>query len=129
MVEDGDQADRARYSLKLDRRLRAVLEGTTCPRMALGLPAIGKLAPDGRVLVRASCEHAVEQARFVLALDDDTSEFHRRFARDPLLGRVRAHALRGLRPRAQGDRCARDVARRLRAADPVQPRASRSSER
>ena len=53
---------------------------------------------DGTVLVRASCERAVEEARFVLALDDDTSEFHRRFARDPLLG-PSLRILRGLRPR------------------------------
>ena len=33
----------------------------------------------------------------MLALDDDTTEFHRRFARDPLLG-PSARALRGLRP-------------------------------
>jgi 3-methyladenine DNA glycosylase/8-oxoguanine DNA glycosylase len=34
----------------------------------------------------------------VLALDDDTSEFHRRFTRDPLLG-PSVRTLRGLRPR------------------------------
>jgi 3-methyladenine DNA glycosylase/8-oxoguanine DNA glycosylase len=53
---------------------------------------------DGTILVRASCELAVEEARFVLALDDDTSEFHRRFSRDSLLG-PSVRALRGLRPR------------------------------
>lgn len=53
---------------------------------------------DRTVLVRASCERAVDEARFVLALDDDTSDFHRRFTRDPLLG-PSVHALRGLRPR------------------------------
>jgi 3-methyladenine DNA glycosylase/8-oxoguanine DNA glycosylase len=54
--------------------------------------------PDGMVVLRASCERAVEEARFVLALDDDTSEFHRRFARDPLLG-PSVRTLCGLRPR------------------------------
>ncbi|MBA2741802.1 MAG: hypothetical protein H0U46_07310 [Actinobacteria bacterium] len=53
--------------------------------------------PDGTVVVRASCEVAVEEARFLLALDDDTSEFHREFARDPLLG-ASVRSLRGLRP-------------------------------
>lgn len=53
--------------------------------------------PDGTVVVRASCELAVDEARFVLALDDDTSEFHRRFGSDPLLGRP-VSLLRGLRP-------------------------------
>ncbi len=49
-------------------------------------------------MIRASCEHAVEDARFLLALDDDTSEFHRAFAHDPVLGRS-VRALRGLRPK------------------------------
>jgi len=53
---------------------------------------------DGSVLVRASCERAIDEARFMLALDDDTSEFHRRFSQDPLLG-PSTRALRGLRPR------------------------------
>jgi 3-methyladenine DNA glycosylase/8-oxoguanine DNA glycosylase len=53
---------------------------------------------DGRVVVRASCERAVDEARFVLALDDDTTEFHRRYAHDPLLGPT-ARQLRGMRPR------------------------------
>jgi 3-methyladenine DNA glycosylase/8-oxoguanine DNA glycosylase len=50
------------------------------------------------VLVQASSEQALSEARFVLALDDDTTEFHRRFARDPLLG-PSVRMLRGLRPR------------------------------
>jgi 3-methyladenine DNA glycosylase/8-oxoguanine DNA glycosylase len=53
---------------------------------------------DGRLLVRASCERGVDEARFMLALDDDTRTFHRLFARDPLLGTSVRH-LRGLRPR------------------------------
>jgi 3-methyladenine DNA glycosylase/8-oxoguanine DNA glycosylase len=55
-------------------------------------------AYDGTVIVQASCERAVEETRFCLALDDDTGEFHRRFARDRLLG-PSVRALRGLRPR------------------------------
>ena len=54
--------------------------------------------PDGRVVVRASCERAVSESRFMLALDDDTSEFHRRHARDPLIGQA-VQRLRGMRPR------------------------------
>jgi 3-methyladenine DNA glycosylase/8-oxoguanine DNA glycosylase len=53
---------------------------------------------DGRVVIRASCEDAIEKARFMLALDDDTSDFHRRYARDPLIGPAARH-LRGMRPR------------------------------
>lgn len=51
---------------------------------------------DGTVVVRASTEDALELARFMLALDDDTGEFHRRFAHDPLLGPT-VRTLRGLR--------------------------------
>ncbi|MDQ3380147.1 MAG: hypothetical protein M3546_07465 [Actinomycetota bacterium] len=51
---------------------------------------------DGSLFLRASCERSVDEARFLLALDDDTSEFHLRFARDPLLG-PSARMLRGLR--------------------------------
>jgi 3-methyladenine DNA glycosylase/8-oxoguanine DNA glycosylase len=53
---------------------------------------------DGRVLVRACCERAIDEARFMLAFDDDTGEFHRRFSRDPLLG-PSVKTLRGMRPR------------------------------
>lgn len=52
--------------------------------------------PDGRVVVRASDEEGLATARFMLALDDDTAEFHDRFARDPLLG-PSCVALRGYR--------------------------------
>jgi 3-methyladenine DNA glycosylase/8-oxoguanine DNA glycosylase len=54
--------------------------------------------PGGQVVVRASDDQALREARFVLALDDDTTEFHRRFTDDPLLGRS-IRLLRGLRPR------------------------------
>ncbi len=53
---------------------------------------------DGQVVVRASCDRAVEETRFALALDDDTTEFQRRHARDPLLGPT-VQRLRGMRPR------------------------------
>src|SRR5207244_9173564 len=52
---------------------------------------------DGTVRVRAKDEEGVERMRFVLALDDDHSEFLRRFRDDPLVGRATLH-LRGLRP-------------------------------
>jgi 3-methyladenine DNA glycosylase/8-oxoguanine DNA glycosylase len=52
--------------------------------------------PDGTVHVRAETPEAVERVRFVLALDDDHSEFLRRFARDKLLREAVWH-LRGLR--------------------------------
>ena len=63
----------------------------------------------------------LELARFMLALDDDTAEFHARFARDPLLGPVRAGARR-LPAAPARHRGARDAARRRRAADRVAAR-------
>lgn len=53
--------------------------------------------PDGTVTIRATSDAAVERMRFVLALDDDHSEFLLRFAGDPLLG-PSLSALRGMRP-------------------------------
>ena len=53
---------------------------------------------DGQIVVRASCDLAVEEARFMLAVDDDTTDFHRLYARDPLIGPA-VQRLRGMRPR------------------------------
>jgi len=57
--------------------------------------------PDGRVLVAAESEGGLEHVRFVLGLDDDHSEFLRRFASDPLLGET-IRRLAGLRPLRTG---------------------------
>lgn len=54
-------------------------------------------ATDGFVHLRAPDEQSMELLRFVLALDADTTEFVRRFRRDPLLGPSIRH-LHGLRP-------------------------------
>jgi 3-methyladenine DNA glycosylase/8-oxoguanine DNA glycosylase len=54
-------------------------------------------APDGIVTIRSESVAATEKLRWTLALDDDHSEFLRRFADDPLLGRAAKH-FRGLRP-------------------------------
>jgi 3-methyladenine DNA glycosylase/8-oxoguanine DNA glycosylase len=53
---------------------------------------------DGRLVLQASCEQALGEARFQLALDDDTSEFHRLYAHDPLIGPA-VRRLRGMRTR------------------------------
>jgi 3-methyladenine DNA glycosylase/8-oxoguanine DNA glycosylase len=52
---------------------------------------------DGVVCVRAESEAGVEHVRYALGLEDDHSEFVRRFATDPLLGET-IRRLRGLRP-------------------------------
>jgi 3-methyladenine DNA glycosylase/8-oxoguanine DNA glycosylase len=81
------------YSLRLTARTtdwRAKLPG--------GRWAAARQLQDGRVVIRASCGDAVDDARFMLALDDDTSEFHRLHAGDPLIGPAVRH-LRGMRTR------------------------------
>jgi 3-methyladenine DNA glycosylase/8-oxoguanine DNA glycosylase len=52
---------------------------------------------DGSLRLRAETERGLERLRFVLAVDDDHSEFLRRFANDELVGAATRH-LRGLRP-------------------------------
>jgi DNA-3-methyladenine glycosylase II len=84
---------RGAYSLRLTTE-RALWRA----RLAGGGAAEAVQLADGRVLVRATTEPALEDARFVLALDDDTTEFDRRFAHDPLLA-TPLRRLRGLRPR------------------------------
>jgi 3-methyladenine DNA glycosylase/8-oxoguanine DNA glycosylase len=52
---------------------------------------------DGSLRLRAETPEGLEQLRFVLAVDDDHSEFLGRFADDELIGPATKH-LRGLRP-------------------------------
>jgi len=91
MIEDLI-APRGPYRLRLMSR-------SGCWRGALadGSTATAWQRPDGRVAVSAETEAGLERARFMLALDDDTAGFHRRFARDPLLGAA-ARTLTGYRP-------------------------------
>jgi len=84
---------RGPYSLKL-----TVRSDDWLARLPEGEWAAASQLPDGRVTIRAASGRALEHARFMLALDDDTSEFHRRFADDPLLG-PSVRLLRGMRPR------------------------------
>ena len=109
------------YSLRLSAwtpEWRATLPGSRW--------AQARQRPDGTVAIRASCERGVDESRFLLALDDDTSEFHRRFSNDPLLG-PSVRALRGLRPR----RTATVAHATLRAmcGQLIQARAARDIER
>jgi 3-methyladenine DNA glycosylase/8-oxoguanine DNA glycosylase len=80
------------YSLRLTARVE-----TWSARLPASRWASARQLPDGAIVVRASCEQAVDESRFLLALDDDTSEFHRRFSNDRLLG-PSVRALRGMRP-------------------------------
>jgi AraC family transcriptional regulator, regulatory protein of adaptative response / DNA-3-methyladenine glycosylase II len=79
-------------------RLRLMCRsGTWDAPLADGSTASAWQRPDGRVVLRAASEAGIAHARFMLALDDDTSTFHARFERDPLLGPT-ARRLVGYRP-------------------------------
>ena len=96
---------RGPYSLRVSGRhgsdaTRVVVDGTYRATIAVD----GRLErvhavqrPDGTIVVAASSEAGVEHVRFVLGLEDDHSEFLRRFANDPLLAPA-IRRLRGLRP-------------------------------
>jgi 3-methyladenine DNA glycosylase/8-oxoguanine DNA glycosylase len=84
---------RGPYSLRLTTGT-----GSWSTRLPEGRSASAHQLSDGRIVMQASCERAVDEARFVLALDDDTTEFHRLHARDPLIGPT-VQRLRGMRTR------------------------------
>jgi 3-methyladenine DNA glycosylase/8-oxoguanine DNA glycosylase len=58
--------------------------------------AVAAQLRDGTVVIRGDSDAAVERMRWLLALDDDHSEFLRRFKHDPLLRGAIAH-LGGMR--------------------------------
>jgi 3-methyladenine DNA glycosylase/8-oxoguanine DNA glycosylase len=96
-----DVRPRGPYSLALSARLagdatRRMRDGVMIVRCAGGIVK-ARQAPDGMVTIRSDSREAAEKLRWMLALDDDHSEFLVRFERDPLLGRT-SRLLRGLRP-------------------------------
>ena len=96
-----DVRPRGPYSLALSGRFagdatRRMREGVVTACCGGGVARAWQ-SPDGTVRIRSESEEAAEKLRWVLALDDDHSEFLRRIADDPLLGRTAKH-LRGLRP-------------------------------
>jgi 3-methyladenine DNA glycosylase/8-oxoguanine DNA glycosylase len=108
VILEATVAPRPPYSLALSARMRSdatrkFLDGTlTMAFEAEGRPAVARVRqrPDGSLAAVIEGERpaaALERLRFVLAVDDDHSEFVRRFAGDSLLGEP-IHRLRGLRP-------------------------------
>jgi 3-methyladenine DNA glycosylase/8-oxoguanine DNA glycosylase len=92
---------RGPFSLALSARLagdatRRVREGLVTARCGGGLARAWQ-SRDGTVTIRSESVEAAEKLRWMLALDDDHSEFLRFVANDPLLCRAAKH-LRGLRP-------------------------------
>ena len=80
------------YRLRLMAR-----DGRWSAPLAAGDTAAAWQRSDGRVVVRAGTEAGLLCARSMLALADDTAQFHHRFARDPLIG-ASSRALVGYRP-------------------------------
>jgi 3-methyladenine DNA glycosylase/8-oxoguanine DNA glycosylase len=92
---------RGPYSLALTARLaydatRSFLDGVLTCALEGEIVHAWQLQ-SGAVVVRAESEAAVEQMRFILAIDADHSEFLRRFAGDALLAET-IRQFRGLRP-------------------------------
>jgi 3-methyladenine DNA glycosylase/8-oxoguanine DNA glycosylase len=93
------------YSLRVSGRTasdatRVVVDGTfrATIRVDDRLERVQALQrADGAIVVAAESDEGVDHVRFVLGLDDDHSEFVRRFANDPLLGET-LRQVRGLRP-------------------------------
>ncbi len=91
-VVEATFSPRGPYDLRRMRR-----DGLWKAALPGGAEAVAWQRHDGAVTVRATDADSAERARFMLALDADHSEFHRRFGRDPLLG-PSLRGLYGLRP-------------------------------
>ena len=92
---------RGPYSLELSARLagdatRRMREGLFTARCGGGVARAWQ-SPDGTVTIRSESESAAGKLRWMLALDDDHSEFLRLVTDDPLLCRA-SRLFRGLRP-------------------------------
>src|SRR5262245_50807209 len=101
VVLETELRPRGRYSLALTARLafdatRSYLDGVLTCAFEEGV-AHAWQKRNGAIGVHAENDAVVDRLRFVLALDDDHSEFVRRFADDELLGEA-VRQLRGFRP-------------------------------
>jgi 3-methyladenine DNA glycosylase/8-oxoguanine DNA glycosylase len=97
------------YSLRLSGRLasdatRVVTDGTYRAVIRVGneLERVhATQRSDGTIVVSADSDAGVDHVRFATGLEDDHSEFVRRFANDPMLGET-LRQVRGLRPMRTG---------------------------
>ena len=84
----------ARFATDATRRFRGGQLESVLPG---GEVARARQRADGSVVLAAGSPAGLEQMRFMLAVDDDHSEFLHRFADDPLIGRA-TRVFKGLRP-------------------------------
>ncbi len=103
MPVEADVRPRGPFSLRLSARGsvdgRSYRDGVFATVLAVDghvERGIAAQRQDGSLRLRAESEEGLTRLRFVLALDDDHSEFLRRFADDELVGPATRH-LRGLR--------------------------------
>jgi 3-methyladenine DNA glycosylase/8-oxoguanine DNA glycosylase len=87
----------ARFSSDATRTFRDGL--FTAALLINGRPELARAwqSIDGTVTIRGESAAVIDRLRWILALDDDHSEFLRSVRDDPMLGRA-SRALRGLRP-------------------------------
>jgi DNA-3-methyladenine glycosylase II len=104
MPVEADLRPRGQFSLRLSCRRsvegRTFRDGLFSALLAVDgrvERGIAAQRSDGSLRLRAETEEGLERLRFVLAVDDDHSEFLRLYASDPLVGPATRH-LRGLRP-------------------------------
>jgi len=93
---------RGPYSFRASTRhgsdaTRTVIDGVLVAALASGGAGRAWQQANGTMQLRAPSETGIDELRFILALDDDHSEFLRRFARDPMIGKA-TKRVRGLRP-------------------------------
>lgn len=93
---------RGPFSLRLSLRhagdaTRSAVDGVLVAALASGGAGRAWQQADGTVQLRAPSDAGIDELRFVLALEDDHSEFLSRFARDPLIGEA-TRRVKGLRP-------------------------------
>jgi 3-methyladenine DNA glycosylase/8-oxoguanine DNA glycosylase len=96
---------RGPFSLAFSARLasdatRTFRDGCLTQALSVdGRPEVARAwqSPDGTVTIRAESEAGADRLRWILALDDDHSDFLALVRDDPMLGRA-SRALRGLRP-------------------------------
>ena len=92
---------RGPYSLRATLRhgsdaTRSAIDGVLVAALASGGAGRAWQQADGTVQLRAPHDAGIDELRFVLAVDDDHSEFLQRFAGDPLIGEA-TRRMRGLR--------------------------------